>query len=672
MEEIKNRIKELCKTIEYHSNNYHVLNESLISDFEYDALLHELIELEEKYPEYRLANSPTSKVGGAPLKIFGQVKHEVPMQSLQDVFSFEEFLEWDNRIKNAVGEVEYVVELKIDGLSVSLLYEKGELVRAATRGDGSIGEDVTLNVKTIKSIPLRISNKELLEVRGEAYMSNEAFLKLNESREELELSVFANPRNAAAGSLKQLDSKITAQRNLDIIIFNIQRYAGKEFENHRLSLDYLSSIGFMVSPRREVASDAKRVIEIIKEIGDSRGELPFEIDGVVIKVNDLRLRNKLGVTTKTPRWAVAYKFPAEKKKTKIIDIVIQVGRTGALTPTANLKPVRIAGSTVSRATLHNEDYIKEKGIRIGDSVIIQKAGEIIPEVVEVVIEDRDGSEMEFKMPEVCPVCLGEVVRVEGEAASRCVNVSCPAQLKRSIIHFVSREAMDIDGLGPQIITLLLDNVMIKDGADLFYLKYEEVEKLERMGKKSTEKLLAALEKAKDNDIDKFIFGLGIRFVGSKGAKNLAKALKSIDNIKNANYERLIQIEEIGDKMALSIVGFFKEEHNIKLLEKFRNAGINFELKARTNFSESIFEGMIFVLTGSLEKYSRTEATEMIEKLGGKVSSSVSKKTTFVIAGEAAGSKQRKAEELGVSIITESDFEKMIVEEKGEDKDNETY
>lgn len=665
MEDVKNRIEQLSEIIEYHNNKYYVHDQPEISDFEYDRLLHELIKLEEKNPEYKSPNSPTMRVGGKPLKEFGQIVHEIPMQSLQDVFSFEEFIEWDNRIRSSINEVEYVVELKVDGLSVSLLYENGELLQAATRGDGFIGEDVTQNIKTIKSIPLKIKDKNLLEVRGEAYMSTEAFEKLNAGREELELTTFANPRNAAAGSLRQLDSKITAERNLGIIIFNIQRYGGEEFNSHREGLDYLSSIGFKVSPRREIARDANSVIKIIKEIGDSRGDIAFDIDGVVIKINDIEARKKLGSTAKTPRWAVAYKFPAEKQKTKIKDIIVQVGRTGAITPTAILEAVRIAGSTVSRATLHNEDYIKEKDIKIGDNVIIQKAGEIIPEVVEVVKEDRDGSEIIFSMPETCPVCKGAVVREEGEAARRCTNMSCPAQLKRSIIHFASRDAMNIDGLGPQIVTLLMDNGLINDGADLFYLKYEDIERLERMGKKSTENLLAAIEKAKNNDIDKFLFGLGIRFVGNKGAKNLAKALKSIDNIKNADYERLIQIEEIGDKMAKSIISFFQEVHNIKLLEKFRVAGVNLELKAKESLENTFLNGMTFVLTGTLTKFSRNEATEIIEKYGGKVSGSVSKKTSYVLAGEDAGSKLKKAGELGINIISEENFEKMIIEGVGE-------
>ncbi|TDT58406.1 NAD-dependent DNA ligase LigA [Fonticella tunisiensis] len=661
MEDIKKRIDELRQIIEEHNYNYYVLDNPTISDYEYDKLMNELKRLEKEHPEYFDINSPTQRVGGKPLKEFNQVEHAVPMLSLQDVFSFEELMEWNERVKSAVKDAEYVVELKIDGLSVSLLYENGELVRGATRGDGNIGEDVTQNIRTIRSIPLKIKDKNLLEVRGEVYMPRKAFEILNIQREEMEEPLFANPRNAAAGSLRQLDPKITADRKLDIFIFNIQRYGGAPFKTHREALDYLEGLGFKVSPKRMVYKNIEGVIEAIKEIGETRGELPFDIDGVVVKVNELDKREILGQTAKTPRWAAAYKFPAEQKKTRVKDILVQVGRTGVITPTAILEPVRIAGSTVSRATLHNEDYIKEKDIRIGDSVIIQKAGEIIPEVVEVVFDDRDGDEVEFKMPDICPSCGSKVVRESGEAAVRCTNMSCPAQLKRTIIHFASRDAMNIDGLGPQIIGLLMDNGLIHDAADLYYLKFDDVVKLERMGKKSTQNLLDSIERTKENDIDRLIFGLGIRFIGGKAAKNLARAFKSMDNLMKASYDDLIKVEEIGDKMAQSVLSFFREEHNRRLIEKFREAGLNFNLKAREGNGRKIFEGMTFVLTGTLSKYTRSEASEIIESLGGKVSSSVSKKTTYVLAGEEAGSKLKKAQDLGVSIISEDDFEKMIGE-----------
>lgn len=659
MDEVKKRIEELRETLEHHSYLYYVMDTTEISDYDYDKLMNELKKLEEEHPEFITSSSPTQRVGGKPLKEFQQVQHVVPMLSLQDVFSYEELMEWDSRVKSVVGECEYVVELKIDGLSVSLLYENGELVRGATRGDGLIGEDVTQNIRTIQSIPLRIKDKALLEVRGEAYMPRSAFEKLNTQREELEQPLFANPRNAAAGSIRQLDSKITAERRLDVLIFNIQRYEGVEIKSHKEGLDYLETLGFRVSPKRIICKGINEVIKVIEGFGESRGELPFEIDGVVIKVDDINKRNELGQTAKTPRWAAAYKFPAEKKKTKVRDIIVQVGRTGAITPTAILEPVRIAGSTVSRATLHNEDNIRDKDIRIGDSVIIQKAGEIIPEVVEVVLEDRTGEEVVFKMPNKCPECGGDVVREEGEAALRCTNMSCPAQLKRSIIHFASRDAMNIDGLGPQIITLLMDNNLIKDAADLYYLNFDDIVKLERMGKKSAENLLESIENTKENSIDKLIFGLGIRFIGSKGAKNLSKAFKSIDALIASKYEDLIQVEEIGDKMAQSLVAFFNDEHNLKLIEKFRAANLKFTFDDVDSGKSKTFDGMTFVLTGALSKYTRNEAQEIIEGLGGSVSSSVSKKTSYVLAGEDAGSKLKKAQELGVNVISEEDFQVML-------------
>lgn len=659
MEDVKKQIEKLREELEHHNYRYYVLDDPEISDADYDKMLKELEKLEEQHPEFHDENSPTQRVGGKPLKEFNQVRHNVPMLSLQDVFSYGELRDFDRRVRSELSNIEYVVELKIDGLSVCLSYDEGRLKRAATRGDGTVGEDVTLNVRTIKSVPLKINYDYPLEVRGEVYMPRDAFEKLNIEREELEQPIFANPRNAAAGSLRQLDSNITAKRKLDIFIFNLQSIEGKEIKTHYEALEFLNSLGFKVSPKRILCKDIEEVIEKIEELSQIRGELPFDIDGIVIKVNDLSDREKLGQTAKTPRWAVAYKFPAEKKKTKVKDIIVQVGRTGAITPTAVLEPVRIAGSTVSRATLHNEDYIRQKDIRIGDSVIIQKAGEIIPEVVEVVLEDRNGDEKVFNMPSKCPECGGDVVREEGEAALRCTNISCPAQLKRSIIHFASRDAMNIEGLGPQIVSLLMDNNLIHDAADLYYLKFDDLVNLERMGKKSAQNLINSIEKTKENDIDKLIFGLGIRYVGNKGAKNLAKAFKSIENLMNAAYEELIEVEEIGDKMAESIIAFFKEEHNKKLIEKLKLSGINFNLKEEYNGKEKIFEGLTFVLTGTLSKYSRKDAESIIESLGGKVSSSVSKKTSYVLAGEDAGSKLKKAQELNIKIISEEDFEDMI-------------
>lgn len=660
LEDIKRRIEELTEKLDYHSYRYYVLDDPEISDYDFDMMMRELKKLESEHPEFASENSPTKRVGGAVIKEFEQVVHAVQMQSLQDVFSFEELEEWDQRVKASVPDAVYTVELKIDGLSVALLYQNGELVRGATRGDGFIGENVTENLRTIKSIPLRIKEKGLLEVRGEVYMPKEAFEKLNEERELEEQKLFANPRNAAAGSLRQLDSKITAGRRLDIFIFNIQRSDRDDFLSHYEGLNYLSDMGFKVVPERIVCKTIDEVKERIIQIGNTRGDLSFDIDGVVIKLDQIDKRDILGGTAKTPKWAVAYKFPAEKKKTKLKDIIVQVGRTGAITPTAILEPVRIAGSTVSRATLHNEDNIFEKDIRIGDTVIIQKAGEIIPEVLNVVKEERTGDEKIFKMPEVCPVCGGAVVREEGEAARRCTNVSCPAQLARSIIHFASRDAMDIDGLGPQIIALFMGNGLVKDSADLYSLKQEDVSKLERMGDKSASNLIEAIKRSKGNDLDRFIFGLGIKFIGAKAAKNLSKYFGSFKALSEAGMEELITIDEIGGKMAQSIIEFMGEEHNKKLISKFEEAGVNM-VSLNSAPKGKTFEGMTFVLTGTLVKYKRKDAEDIIESLGGKTSSSVSKKTTYVLAGEEAGSKLKKAEELGVKVISEDDFESLVRE-----------
>lgn len=654
------RIEELKDLINYHNKRYHVDDAPEISDYEYDMLLHELEGLELLNPELVTMDSPTQRVGGQALKEFGQVVHSVPLQSLQDVFSLNEIKDWETRVNNTIGlNPEYIVELKIDGLSVALLYEDGKFIRGATRGDGLIGEDTTLNLKTVKSIPLKIDDTSLLEVRGEVYIPKKGFELLNEKREEDGQPLFANPRNAAAGSLRQLDPKITGTRPLDIIIFNVQRYEGQKFETHLESLEFLKSLGFKVSPERVLCRTIDEVWDTINSIGEMRGELPFEIDGVVIKVNSISQRETMGSTAKTPRWSVAYKFPAERKKTKLKDIIINVGRTGALTPMAILEPVSIAGSTVSRTTLHNEDYIKLKDIRIGDYVVIQKAGDVIPEVVESVKEDRDGNETVFKMPENCPDCGSLVEREEGEAAVRCTNVACPAQQRRAIQHFVSRGAMNIDGLGPQIIAQLLDNNLIHDAADLYYLKYESLIEVERMGEKSANNLLNAIEVTKDNDLERLINGLGIRYVGQKGAKNLAKHFGSMERVLNSSKEELLQVEEIGDKMADTLFDFFRNEKNIEFINKLKSAGVNMLSKIEDSGKPRIFSGLTFVLTGSLSKYSREEAASIIESFGGKISGSVSKKTAYVLAGEEAGSKLAKAEKLGVKIISEDEFEKLI-------------
>ena len=658
MEKIKNRIKELSDFLNYHNHKYYVEDNPEISDFEYDKALRELEDLENAYPDMKMPNSPTSRVGGVALEKFEQVEHKVPMESLQDAFSFDEVRDFDRRVRESIEHPQYVVEQKIDGLSVSLEYENGDFVRGSTRGNGVIGEDVTENLKTIRSIPMKLKAPiPYLEVRGEVYLSKENFLKLNALREETEESVFANPRNAAAGSLRQLNSKITAQRNLDIFVFNIQQIEGKDISSHFEGLEYLREQGFKVIENKTLFNDIEDVIKRISDIGEERESLGFDIDGTVIKVNDFSDREALGSTSKFPKWAVAYKYPAERKETKILDIITNVGRTGAITPLAILQTVRIAGSNVSRATLHNIDYIKEKDIRVGDYVVIEKAGDIIPAVVEVNKDKRTGEEKEFFMPEKCPACGAEVVREEGEAAFRCTGVSCPAQRVRNIIHFVSKPAMDIDGLGPSIIEQMAEKDMIKTAADLYFLKSEDISDMDKLGEKSAQNLLNALENSKTNPLFKLITGLGIRHIGEKAAKILAKKYKNIENLTKATREELIALEDIGEKMADSVINFFEQEQNIKFLEKLKIAGVN--CVDDTDENGSLFSGMTFVLTGTLNKYTRSEASDIIEKLGGKTSSSVSKKTTYVLAGVEAGSKLTKAEQLGVKIISEDKFEQMI-------------
>ncbi|OPJ56295.1 NAD-dependent DNA ligase LigA [Alkalithermobacter paradoxus] len=658
--DIKRRIDELVETINYHNHKYYVEDNPQISDSEYDDLMRELISLEEEYPEYKTENSPTQRVGGVALDKFDQVVHTIPMLSLSNSYSEGDLIDFDKRVKSVVGsDVEYVAELKIDGLSVALSYQNGILKTGATRGDGQVGEDVTANLKTIKSIPIKLKENVNLQVRGEVFISKDKFEKLNKYQEENNLQRFANPRNAAAGSLRQLDSKITAKRPLDIFIFNIQTIENKEFKTHSESLDYLKSLGFKISPDYRVCKDIKELMEYINYYQENRNKLEFEIDGIVIKVNNLSYREELGNTAKSPRWATAYKFPAEKKKTKVIDIIVQVGRTGNLTPTAILEPVSVAGSVISRATLHNEDYIKDKDIKIGDTVIIQKAGDVIPEVVEVVLEERSGDEIEFTMPDICPDCKSKVHREKGEAAVKCVNTLCPAQIRRGIIHFVSRNAMNIEGLGESIVTLLLNNNLIKDVADLYYIKKEDLVKLERMGEKSAQNLINSIEKSKQNDLSRLIFGLGINYIGEKGAKILSNNFKDIDTIINAKFEDIIKLDEFGEKMAQSVVDFFSNSTNLNIIDKLRNANVNLKSLKEDTEDAKIFEGMKIVLTGTLEKFKRNDAKEIIERFGGKVSSSVSKNTSFVLAGSEAGSKLEKANELGIKVIDENKFEELI-------------
>ena len=657
--DIYNKINELRELIEHHSILYYVQDSPEISDADFDMLMKELIALEEKYPEYITEDSPTQRIGGEALSKFDQVRHSVQMMSLSNAFSKQDLLDFDSRVRQMIPKPEYVLEFKIDGLSVALTYEKGKFKVGATRGDGVVGEDVTKNLKTIKSIPMKLKEEVSLVVRGEVYIPKEKFKELNLQQEENGLALFANPRNAAAGSLRQLDSNITAKRPLDIFIFNLQEIIDKDIYTHSEALEYLKALGLKVSPMRNVYSSMEAVWDEISVWHDKRHELDFEIDGIVIKVNDLAQRAMLGETAKAPRWAIAYKFPAERQLTQIEDIIVQVGRTGTITPTAILTPVRIAGSTVSRATLHNEDFIKAKDIKIKDWAYIQKAGDIIPEVYEVDKSKRTGLECEFKMPETCPECHTPTVRVEGEAALKCPNITCPAQIKRGIIHFVSKSAMDIDKLGEAIVIQLYEAGLIRDMADIYYLNPDEVLALPRMGLKSVSNLMKSIEESKTAGLDRLLIGLGIRYIGTKAAKTLAAAYSDIEQIKLASIEDLLQIDEIGEKMAQSIFQFFKVEENLNLIERLKLAGVSMSVDKKDSQQKPIFEGMKFVLTGTLETLKRDEAAVLIEERLGKTSSSVSKNTTAVIAGEEAGSKLDKAIALGVAVINEEVFKKLL-------------
>ena len=659
--DVKKKMDELIDLINYHSNKYYNEDTPEISDFEYDNLMKELMKIETEHPELKREDSPSTRVGGKPLDKFNQVTHKIPMLSLSNAYSAQDLKDFDKRVRESVNkDVEYVVEFKIDGLSVGLTYVDGVFKTGATRGNGVIGEDITQNLKTVKTIPLKIDDKEEIIVRGEVYISKENFEKINEQQEENGLQLFANPRNLAAGTLRQLDSKLTAKRPLDIFIFNLEYMQNEKFKTHSQSLEYLSNLGFKVSPNFKICKTIEDVIEHIEYWTINRSDLSFEIDGMVIKVNDLEEREQMGYTAKSPRWAIAYKFPAEQKKTKLKDIIVEVGRTGTITPTAILEPVRLAGTVVARATLHNEDYINEKDIRVGDTVLVQKAGDIIPQVVEVIKEDRTGDEIKFHMPEKCPVCHEPTVRLEGEAAVKCINMSCPAQIRRGIIHFASRDAMNIDGLGESIISLLLDNKIIKDVADLYYIKKEDIVNLERLGEKSATNLINAIEKSKNNDLYRLINGLGIKYIGVKGAKVLAKSFKSLDDIINSSIEELTNLEEFGEVMADSVVEFFKEDKNIVVINKLKEVGVNtLSSNSEDNGLANIFDKMKIVLTGTLPTLKRNDAKELIEARGGKATSSVSKSTTFVLAGEEAGSKLTKANELGVTVIDEAKFLELL-------------
>jgi len=661
-EKIRIRAEELRKEINHHNYLYHVLDRPQITDAQFDALMKELLELEQTYPELVTPDSPTQRVGGKPREGFNTVTHRVPMLSLGNAFEEQELRDFDRRVKSAFpGEkVDYVAELKIDGLAVSLFYENGLFVQGATRGDGETGEEITANLKTIPSIPLRLKDDVTLEVRGEVYMPKSAFAELNKAREEAGKPLFANPRNAAAGSLRQLDPAVTASRHLSIFVYGVG-YAGTgNFKTHYQLLDFLIEQGFRVNPHFQLCAGIQEVISYCQIWKEKRFDLQYTIDGMVIKVNSFNQQSRLGATLKNPRWAIAFKFPPEEAVTKVTDIILRVGRTGVLTPTAILEPVRIAGTTVSKATLHNEDFIAEKDIRIGDHVVIHKAGDIIPEVVKVEKDKRTGNEKPFQMPAECPVCGAAAIRQEGEAATRCTGAACPAQVREGLIHFASRGAMDITGLGPAIINQLVDAGLVKDVADLYRLRKEDLLKLERMGEKSTQNLLEAIDNSRHNPLYRLIFGLGIRHVGERAAKLLADKFGSMEELMAASEDEIMAIPEIGPTIAKSVTTFFAQEQNRELVRKLKRAGVNMQLR-KDKKSGLHLEGKTFVLTGTLQGYTRTEAKEKIESLGGKVTSSVSKKTDYVVAGENPGSKYEKARKLGITILDEAEFNTLLKE-----------
>lgn len=648
----KKRIEELSETLKYHNRKYYIEDSPEIEDFEYDRMLRELEDLEKEFPEFLAEDSPTQNVGGGALRLFTPVEHKVKMESLQDVFDFDELKTFGEKIDTS--KTKFSVEPKIDGLSVSLEYKDGLFFRGSTRGDGVVGEDVTANLFQIKSIPKAIDFLGDLEVRGEVYMPKESFLKLIKKQELLGETPAKNPRNAAAGSLRQKNSKITAERELSIFIFNIQYINGKEFNSHIETLDFLKGIGFNTLPSYKSCDTIDEVIEEIKRIGDTRGELSYDIDGAVVKVDNLQYRTELGSTSKFPKWAAAFKYPPEEKETVLESIEIGVGRTGALTPTAVFKSITLAGTSVSRATLHNEDFITSKGIGIGDTIVVRKAGDIIPEVLSV--SKHCENSVPYKMPEFCPSCSSPVYREEGEAVIRCTNAECPAQLLRHLIHFTSRDAMDIEGLGPAVLEQLLDNGLINNIVDIYNIDFERAASLERSGEKSMNNLKTAIEKSKENDLSKLIFAFGIRHIGAKAAALLSENFGDIDSILKATKEDIENIEGFGSIMAESVFEFFSLEETKNMIEKLRNLGVN--MKSLKEVKDNRFAGKTFVLTGTLPTFSRQEASAIIESFGGKTSSSVSKKTDYVLAGEEAGSKLTKAQSLGVTIISEEEFVQM--------------
>ena len=658
-EEAQKLLEELREQVRYHSRKYYTEDDPEISDREYDMLYRRLEDLEAQFPELVTADSPTQKVGGAVYNTFAPVVHQVPLESLHDSFSEEELLAFDRRVREAVGPVEYVVEPKFDGLSVALEYENGRFVRGSTRGDGVTGEDVTENIRTIASVPKTLKEPvPFLEVRGEVYMSDESFARLCARQELLEEKPFKNPRNAAAGSLRQKDPRVTAQRELSIFVFNVQQAQGEDFSRHDQSLERLKELGFTVSPDYRRSGSMEEILEFIRELGEKRGELSYPIDGAVVKVNDFAQREELGSTAKFPRWAEAFKYPPEEKETTLLDIEVNVGRTGVLTPTGVFSPVTLAGTTVSRATLHNQDFILEKGIAIGSRVILRKAGEIIPEVVSVV--ETPAGEEPFQLPERCPSCGELVVREEGEAATRCVNPQCPAQLLRHLIHFASRDAMDIEGLGPALLEQLLQKGWVNSPADLYTLEAGKLSKLDRFGKKSAENLLAALEKSKGNDLYRLVFALGIPHIGAKAAQTLCQAFPTMEALEAAGEEQVAEIPGFGGIMAREVAAFFARQSARDLVERLKELGLNMTAHKKEEASQKL-SGATFVLTGTLPTMSRKEASQLIESHGGKVSSSVSKKTSYVLAGEEAGSKLEKANALGVPVVTEAQLLAMLEE-----------
>ncbi|MFC3885421.1 NAD-dependent DNA ligase LigA [Bacillus songklensis] len=658
VETAKVRVQELHDQLNRYNYEYYVLDNPSVPDAEYDQRMQELIDLETQFPELRTSDSPSQRVGGQALDAFEKVEHKTPMLSLANAFNEQDLRDFDRRVRQVVGDgVAYVCELKIDGLAVSLRYEDGYFVQGATRGDGTTGEDISANLKTIRSIPLRLPEPLSIEVRGEAYMPKKSFDALNEIKAEQGEVPFANPRNAAAGSLRQLDPKIAAKRNLDLFLYAIADAGNTGVESHSEGLNLLDKLGFKTNPNRQKCATIDEVLEYVDSWREKRPDLPYEIDGIVIKVDLFNQQEQLGTTAKSPRWAIAYKFPAEEVMTRLLGIELNVGRTGVVTPTALLEPVRVAGTIVRRASLHNEDLIREKDIHIGDYVVVKKAGDIIPEVVNVIVDRRSGEEQEFHMPTHCPECDSELVRLEGEVALRCINPSCPAQIREGLIHFVSRNAMNIDGLGEKVITQLFKEDLVHDVADLYRLTKEQLIQLERMGEKSADNLIQAIETSKSNSLEKLLFGLGIRHVGAKAAKTLAQHFETMDRLKEATYDELVAINEIGDKMADAVVTYFSQPEVLELLAELESFDVNMTYKGPRQVEpseiDSYFAGKTIVLTGKLEQLARNEAKAKIEELGGKVTGSVSKKTDLVIAGEEAGSKLTKAQELGIEVWDEA-------------------